>query len=136
MSKPKGPVLTQAEELREATRAAHEAARDLRAALAAARDLREESFRLQRDHVAALGVTLAKARAAADEQIASMGNEIMDHLQEQATAVVIHLDQLLGATDPGGLAEVIIQEASRSLAKQLSAELDLPPGARIVMRPK
>lgn len=134
-TKPGRPVPgSEAEQLREATRAAHEAARDLRQALAEARQLREESRRLQRDHVAALGETLAKATAAGEEKIFNAVNQALEHGQSEINAVLDFLDKILGVADAGGLGKVIVDDAAAKIAAQLSAELELPPGAAVQLK--
>lgn len=132
--KTKGPVLTEAEQLREATRAAHEAARDLRAAIREARQLREDSARLQREHADALAETLAAAAAVGENGIIDAANLAMEHQQSQLNIVMDFLDKMLGVADAGGLGKVIVNDAAAKIAAQLSAEVILPKGSAVQLK--
>jgi Sec-independent protein translocase protein TatA len=118
---------SEAEQLRELTREAHEAARDLRQAL---REAREETHQLQADHVAALGETMAAAGAAVSEELENAAA----HLQAKTFRVTEHIARLLGAADQATLVNEIAGQAGSDLARMLSAELELPPGAKIQIR--
>jgi len=115
------------EELRELTRDAHAAVKDLRQAL---REAREVSHRLQAEHVAALGKSMSLATAAAEETLLGAAS----HLQQQASLVTGHVAELLGAGDASALADRITDRAASDLARLLSAELILPPGTKVTMR--
>lgn len=117
--RPKGPALSEAEQLREASRAAHEAAQELRAATREAREVLAMARALQDSTKAAID-------ARAQEIYAEMGdgaNRLVLHLQEEAQRVTRHFDQVLEATDSGGMANVIINHAARELAELLRVQI-------------
>lgn len=116
-----------AEQLRELTREAHAAAKDLRLAI---RETREEAARLQASHQAAAAAAAAAAVADASDQL----RRAAGHLQQQSNLVTDHIARLLGTASAEEITDEIISRSSADLARMLSAELLLPPGAALQLR--
>lgn len=128
--RPKNPV-SDAEQLRQLTREAHEAIQDLREATRQMRQEREATQVVRVEHVMFLEKTIRLAHAAAEESFNAAGNSWTGLLQSEVDRVQDYLGRLLGANNMSELAEVIIDDAAHKLAEQLIPELD---GNRLKLR--
>lgn len=122
-----GRPKTEADDLRQLIREAHEAMKDLRLAL---KEIRAE----RAEHVGFLDETMRLAIAAASEQIHNAAQQTLDAVQSEVFKVSNHIAGILGAGSAEELVEEIVTEAGRNLAHQL--ELALDDDGQPVIRPK
>jgi 4-hydroxy-3-methylbut-2-enyl diphosphate reductase IspH len=123
--RPKGDP---AADLRAAVTEAHGVLKDLHQALREARALYAE---LTAGHVTELNETLRKAAEAGNEHLMNAGHEILGYLQHETDKISGHLAEILGAADIPELTNVIVTEAARSLADQLTLTVDANRQARL-----
>jgi FtsZ-binding cell division protein ZapB len=126
----KGPALSEAEQLRQLTREAHEAAQEAREAtrgLQAARDrlaadlkaAQDESDDWQARVVAFLDHSMKMAASAGIEHVTNWGVDTLGALQAEVDKVVTHVSNLLGAEDREAFAAEVIRMTALSLSEQL-----------------
>lgn len=121
------PKNTEAEDLRQLTREAHEAIKDLRLGI---REIRAE----RAEHVSFLADSLQLAANAGIERIGNEAQTALDFLQAEIQKVTDHLNALLGSHSAEDLTEAIVTEAARSLASQLTLGLD--EHGQLVIKPR
>lgn len=119
------PKLTEAEELRQLTREAHEAIKDMRLAM---REMRAA----QAEHIDFLDKSLQLAASAGIEQISNVGQQTLSFIQGQIDHLMAHISALVGAEDREQLVNEIVSESARSLASQLMLGLDADGSPAIV----
>lgn len=111
------PKPTEAETLRQLTREAHEAIKDLRAA---AKELRAE----RAAHAAFLEDACQRAGNDGADRVMKAAQLALDILQGEVDKVIGHQAALLGAADMTELTNAIVGQAASSLASQLLLAID------------
>lgn len=112
-----GRPKTEAEDLRQLIREAHEAIKDMRLAI---KEIRAE----RAEHVDFLSKSLQVATGAGVERIGNETQSALDFWQDNVDHLLDHVAALIGAGNAKELAQEIINEAARSLASQLMIALD------------
>jgi len=130
--RPKRPAGAGADDLRELTRQAHEAVKDLRLAQ---REVRQDLDRARAGHQRLAEQAIALAVSAGVERIEDVTQDALDFFQGELDRVMEYTTALIGAGSAQELVQVIVNEAARSLAGQLILGLGSDGQSAVLPRP-
>lgn len=117
-------AVTDAEQLRQLTREAHEAIQGLREA---GRELRAEREAIERaltEHCRLLDESITLAAREAVDLVRDFSQKCLDQFKAEVHLMQDYVSRLAGAETPENLADVIVQDAATQLAELLRVDFD------------